>query len=182
MLHTLPTYISYTFIQIKNRTIMKRLLLTLLGVVALCGLSPHPATAQETNDDAPLKRLSVSAEVLKVTKFTTRTRPAVNGKRKVQQPSNLQKTNAQSTEFIKVGDIIFEICKTSTCGTNVLEVATDTTRALGLYIGTKFRVYPDPEKYKMDDGSSAKTYSITLYSMGQNRSNTFPMAFLEEAT
>ena len=27
---------------------MKRLLLTLLGVVALCGLSPHPATAQET--------------------------------------------------------------------------------------------------------------------------------------
>ncbi|MDE6524527.1 MAG: hypothetical protein K2L66_03100, partial [Paramuribaculum sp.] len=27
---------------------MKRLLLTLLGVAALCGLSPHPAAAQET--------------------------------------------------------------------------------------------------------------------------------------
>ena len=156
---------------------MKRLLLTLLGVVALCGLSPHPATAQETNDNAPLKKTINFSRSPKGDKIYYKNPTSGEWEEKGSAAFKLAKTKAQSTEFIKVGDIIFEICKTSTCGTNVLEVATDTTRALGLYIGTKFRVYPDPEKYKMDDGSSAKTYSITLYSMGQNRSNTFPMAF-----
>ena len=156
---------------------MQRLLLTLLGVVALCGLSPHPATAQETNDNAPLKKTINFSRSPKGDKIYYKNPTSGEWEEKGSAAFKLAKTKAQSTEFIKVGDIIFEICKTSTCGTNVLEVATDTTRALGLYIGTKFRVYPDPEKYKMDDGSSAKTYSITLYSMGQNRSNTFPMAF-----
>ncbi len=156
---------------------MKRLLLTLLGVAALCGLSPHPATAQETNDNAPLKKTINFSRSPKGDKIYYKNPTSGEWEEKGSAAFKLAKTKAQSTEFIKIGDIIFEICKTSTCGTNVLEVATDTTRALGLYIGTKFRVYPDPEKYKMDDGSSAKTYSITLYSMGQNRSNTFPMAF-----
>ena len=35
---------------------MKKLLLTLLGAAALCGLSPHPASAQETTSDAPLTK------------------------------------------------------------------------------------------------------------------------------
>ncbi len=156
---------------------MKRLLLTLLGVAALCGLSPHPATAQETNDDAPLKKTISFSRSPKGDKIYYKNPTSGEWEEKGSAAFKLAKTKAQGTEFIKVGDIIFEICKTSTCGTNVLEVATDTTRALGLYIGTKFRVYPDPEKYKMDDGSSAKTYSITLYSMGQNQTNTFPMAF-----
>lgn len=127
---------------------MKRLLLTLLGVAALCGLSPHPATAQETNDDAPLKKTISFSRSPKGDKIYYKNPTSGEWEEKGSAAFKLAKTKAQGTEFIKVGDIIFEICKTSTCGTNVLEVATDTTRALGLYIGTNSECIPTPKNTK----------------------------------
>ena len=94
----------------------------------------------------------------------------------------LTKANAKETEYIKIGDVIFEICNggepNPAFGTNRLQIDPSSGKGLGLFILTKFRVYPDPEKYKMDDGKGAKAYRIILKSSGKNSSSTFSYGYL----
>lgn len=82
----------------------------------------------------------------------------------------LKRTDAKETEYVKIGDAIFEIKKEGTSGTNILKIDPAKGKGLGLFIGTKFRVYPDPEKYKMDDKSGAKAYRVNLTCSGTGTS------------
>ena len=82
--------------------------------------------------------------------------------------------SSSGKEFIKIGDVIFEIDKDSA---PKFIVQINPTNGLGLFIGTKFRIYPDPEKYKMDDGSGAKAYRVTIKSHRQNQSNSYSYAY-----
>ncbi|MDE5721051.1 MAG: hypothetical protein K2I34_09875, partial [Paramuribaculum sp.] len=71
-------------------------------------------------------------------------------------------------EYYKIGNAIIEVDKASA---PKFIAQYNTTHGMGLYVGTKFRIYPDPEIYKMDDGTPAKAYRVTIKSHSQSSSD-----------
>ena len=64
------------------------------------------------------------------------------------------------TEKVGIGDYIIEIDASNAVGDKAYALRGDASYGVGIMLGSRFRIYPDPAKYKAMDGNPAKAISV----------------------
>ncbi len=144
--------------------------------VAQSAIAPIPLSSKSTTkpsyvycDNAVFNIASIDVEYFDEKPFVTEStgnnittassfqyyNPATSQFETVSANKTIAKADAQTVEKAKIGDVIIEVDNSGI--TTATAMSLYTAKGLGIYPGSRFRMYLDPEKY-----ADAKTYSMAV--------------------